>query len=177
MPRRMARRAEDKRCSPSQDSRHNREVTARGSGVLRWIIAFKAAKATALTVLGVALLTTRRSDPVDLIVRLALAVHLPPTSRLLDRAIAVLSNLTIPKQTTLALTAFGYAILMGTEGVALYLRKPWARWFTIIATSSLIPIEVYEIARKPDLTRVVVLVTNVAIVVYLWQRREVFDGG
>jgi uncharacterized membrane protein (DUF2068 family) len=149
-------------------------MTARRPGILRWIIAFKAAKATALTALGVALLTTRRSDPVDLVIRVALAVHLPITSRWLDRAMAVLSNLTIPKQTTLALTAFGYAILMGTEGAALYLRKPWARWFTIIATSSLIPIEVYEIARKPDLTRVVVLVTNAAIVAYLWRRREVF---
>jgi uncharacterized membrane protein (DUF2068 family) len=152
-------------------------MTARRSGILRWIIAFKAAKAIALTVLGVALLTTRRSDPVDLIIRIALAIHLPLTSRLLDRAIAFLSNLTIPKQTTLAITAFVYATLMGTEGVALYLRKPWARWFTIIATSSLVPIEVYEILRKPDLTRLVVLVTNAAIVVYLWRRREVFDGG
>ena len=152
-------------------------MTTRRSGVLRWIIAFKAAKAIALTALGVALLTTRRSDPVDLVIRLALAVHLPITSRALNRVIAVLSNLTIPKQTILALTAFGYATLMGTEGVALYLRKPWARWFTIIATSSLIPIEVYEIVRRPDLIRVVVLVTNAAIVVYLWRRREVFDGG
>jgi uncharacterized membrane protein (DUF2068 family) len=152
-------------------------VTAHRSGILRWIIAFKAAKAIALTTLGVALLTTRRSDPVDLVIRLALAIHLPLTSRVFDRAIAVLSDLTISKQTTLALTAFAYAILMGTEGVALYLRKPWARWFTIIATSSLIPVEIYEIVRKPDPARVVVLVTNAAIVVYLWRRREVFDGG
>jgi uncharacterized membrane protein (DUF2068 family) len=157
--------------------RHNQAMTARRSGVLRWIIAFKATKAIALTILGVALLTTRRADPVDLVIRLALAVHLPLTSRLLGRAIAVLSTLTISKQTTLALTAFAYATLMGSEGVALYLRKPWARWFTIIATSSLIPIEVYEIGRKPDLTRIVVLVTNAAVVVCLWRRREVFDGG
>src|ERR1043165_6639922 len=106
--------------------------------MLGWIIAFKAAKASALTALGIALLTTRRSDPVDLIIRVALAVHLPLTSRLLDRLIAAVSNLTVAKQTILAITAFGYAILMGTEGFALYLRKPWARWFTIIATSSLV---------------------------------------
>ena len=147
------------------------------STILGWIIAFKAAKASALAALGIALLTTRRSDPVDLIIRVALAVHLPLTSRMLDRLIAAVSNLTVAKQTILAITAFGYAILMGTEGVALYLRKPWARWFTIIATSSLVPVEVYEIVRKPDLLRVVVLVTNVAIVVYLWRRREVFEGG
>jgi hypothetical protein len=95
-------------------------VTERRSTILGWIIAFKAAKAIALTTLGIALLTTRRSDPVDLVIRLALAVHLPLTSRLLDRLIAALSNLTLAKQTILAITAFGYAVLMGTEGFALH---------------------------------------------------------
>jgi uncharacterized membrane protein (DUF2068 family) len=31
-----------------------------------------------------------------------------------------------------------------------------ARWFTVIATSSLLPIEVYEIAREPHLVRVLI---------------------
>jgi uncharacterized membrane protein (DUF2068 family) len=147
-------------------------IKTRRSGLLPWIIAFKAVKAATLTALGIALLTTRRSDPVELFVRLALAVHLPLTSRLLDRVLASLANLTISRQTALGLTAFGYATLMGTEGIALYLRKPWARWFTIIATSSLIPVEVYEIVRRPHLTRILVLVANAAIVAYLWRRDE-----
>ena len=68
------------------------------------------------------------------------------------------------------MTALKYAVLMGSEGIALYLRKPWARWFTIIATSSLIPVEVYEIGRKSDVPRALVLVVNVAIVAYLWRQ-------
>ena len=74
---------------------------------------------------------------------------MPLTSRLLNRVLTLLAGLTMTRQTALAASAFGYALLMGTEGIALYLRKPWARWFTIIATSSLIPLEVYEIARRP----------------------------
>jgi Predicted membrane protein (DUF2127) len=58
------------------------------------------------------------------------------------------NSLTITRQTALVITALGYAAMMGIEGVALHQRKQWARWFTIIATSSLIPIEVYEIARE-----------------------------
>ena len=61
---------------------------------------------------------------------------------------------------------------MGTEGVALHLRKPWARWFTIIATSSFIPVEIYEIIREIHLIRVLVMVANIGIVVYLWQRKD-----
>jgi Predicted membrane protein (DUF2127) len=65
-------------------------------------------------------------------------------------------------QTTLAVTSFAYAILMGAEGLALSLRKPWARWFTVIASSSLVPVEIYEIVREVHPIRVVVLVINVS---------------
>jgi uncharacterized membrane protein (DUF2068 family) len=143
--------------------------------VLGWIIAFKASKAVALLALGIVLLSTRHSDPLDLFVRLALTVHLPLSSRLLERLLAFISGLTITRQAALAMTAFGYAALMSSEGIALYLRKPWARWFTIIATSSLIPIEVYEIVRKTNVFRLLVLLINVAIVAYLWQRRDLLE--
>jgi len=65
--------------------------------------------------------------------------------------------------------------VLGMEGIGLYLRRSWARWFTIGATSSLIPLEVYEIVREPHLLRVVVLLLNAAVVVYLWRRKEVFE--
>ena len=142
---------------------------------LTWIIAFKAFKAVVLAVLGVALLATRRTDPIDAVVRLALAIHLPLTSRLLDRALAFATTLTIARQTALALTAFAYALLMAAEGAALHFRHPWARWFTIVATSSLIPVELYEIARALHPVRVLVLAVNVAMVIYLFRRRELFE--
>jgi uncharacterized membrane protein (DUF2068 family) len=153
-----------------------REQQPRAAGrALAWIIAFKFFKAATLVALGVTLIAVRRSDPVDLLIRLALAVHLPLTSRLLERALTAAANLTIAKETALAVAAFGYAGLMGAEGAALHSRKPWARWFTIGATSSLLPLEVYEIIREPHAGRILVLVANIAIVVYLVQRRELFE--
>jgi uncharacterized membrane protein (DUF2068 family) len=145
------------------------------NSVLTWIVAFKAFKSVTLAALGVVLLTTRHRDPADLLFRVALAVHLPLTSELFSRALTLASSLTVGKVTALALTAFGYAILMGAEGIGLYYRKHWARWFTIIATSSLIPIEVYEIVREPRPLRIVVLLANIAIVVYLYKRKEIFE--
>jgi len=142
--------------------------------LLPWIIAFKAFKTAALTALGVALLTTRALPPEDVLIRLALALHLPLTSRVFIRALLLASNLTASRETALAITAFGYAALMGTEGVALHLRKSWARWLTIIATSSLIPIEAYEIMREIHPIRVAVLLINVAVVFYLWNHEEMF---
>jgi uncharacterized membrane protein (DUF2068 family) len=139
------------------------------------IIGFKAFKATTLTVVGVALLVTRHRDPVDLVLRLALAVHLPLTSALLDKALTFALGLSVGRQIALGVTALGYAVLMGSEGIALYLRRPWARWFTIGATSSLIPIELYEIVREPRPLRILILLVNLAVVVYLYRREELFE--
>ena len=144
--------------------------------MLPWIVAFKAAKSLVLACLGVVLLVVRRADPVDLLARAALAVHLPVTSALFERLLKIVLNLTVRREVALAITAFAYAALMGTEGVSLYLRKSWARWFTIIATSSLIPLEVYEIVRELHVGRVVVLGLNMAIVVWLWRRKEMFES-
>jgi len=148
----------------------------RPSSLLAWIIVFKALKTTMLIALGIALLATRHDDPVDLLMRGALAIHLPVTSTLFDRALRVALNWSVGKQIALAITAFGYAILMGSEGIALYLRRPWARWFTIGATSSILPIELYEIVREVHPVRVIVLLANFAIVAYLLKRKELFES-
>jgi len=146
------------------------------NGLLASIIAFKAFKAGMLVTVGLVLLATRHDGPVDVLTRAALAVHLPLSSAIFDRTVHFALNLTVRKQIGLAITAFGYAVLMGSEGVALYLRKPWARWFTIGATSSLLPIEVFEIVREVHPVRVLVLLANIAIIVYLFRRKELFDA-
>jgi uncharacterized membrane protein (DUF2068 family) len=150
-------------------------MSSRSASLLPWIVAFKAFKAALLTALGVAALSAIHRDPVDLVVQIAQAVHLPATSRLFDRGITLALRATPKNEVAVAATAFGYALVMGLEGVGLYLRRRWARWFTIGTTSSLIPLEVYEIIREPRLLRVLVLLLNAGVVVYLWSRKEVFE--
>ena len=150
-------------------------MSDRAGSLVPWIVAFKAFKATTLATAGAALLATRGADPTDLLVQLALAIHVPLSSELFGRLLTYATELTVGKQTALGLTALSYAVLMGTEGVSLYLRKPWARWFTIIATGSFIPIEVHEIVRHVRLVRIIVLAVNVAVVIYLYRRKEAFE--
>jgi uncharacterized membrane protein (DUF2068 family) len=143
--------------------------------LLPWIVAFKAVKSALLTLLGVTLLFAIHGDAVTIVTTIARAVHLPLTSRLFTRLLELAFDATPRKEVAAAITAFGYAALMGAEGVGLYLRKPWARWFTIGATSSLVPAEVYEIVREPRPLRILILIVNVAVVWYLWRRKEVFE--
>jgi uncharacterized membrane protein (DUF2068 family) len=143
--------------------------------LLKWIIAFKALKSALLAALGIMLLVTRHRDATDLIGRAVMVLHLPVTSHLVQRALAMAANLTVHRREALAATAFGYSLLLGTEGVGLHYRKPWARWFTIIATASLIPLEIYECVREVHLVRFLVLIINVLVVIYLARRKEIFE--
>jgi uncharacterized membrane protein (DUF2068 family) len=62
---------------------------------------------------------------------------------------------------------FFYALLHVVEGVGLILERDWAGYLTVIATSALVPVEVYEIIHKPNPLKVAVLVINLALVVYV----------
>jgi uncharacterized membrane protein (DUF2068 family) len=67
----------------------------------------------------------------------------------------------------LSVGTFFYSALLLTEGTGLLLRKHWAEYFTIIATSSFVPLEVYEIIRRATYVKGIVLLLNVAAVAYL----------
>ena len=62
---------------------------------------------------------------------------------------------------------FFYAALHTVEGLGLILGYHWAEYLVIVATGSLIPFEIYEIARKLSPIRVALFGVNVAIVIYL----------
>ena len=63
---------------------------------------------------------------------------------------------------------FFYALLHVVEAIGLFLGKDWAGYLVIVATSSLIPLELYELARKTSALRLTFLVLNIAIVIYLF---------
>jgi len=48
--------------------------------------------------------------------------------------------------------------------------RRWAEWFTVTVTSSLVPVEIYEIDRHPSPVKILVLIINLAGVGYLAYR-------
>jgi uncharacterized membrane protein (DUF2068 family) len=70
--------------------------------------------------------------------------------------------------------SFFYSGLLLTEGFGLWFERRWAEYLTVIATSSFIPLEVYELTRRVNDIKLWVLVINLAIVWYLIRtlRRE-----
>src|SRR2546425_586423 len=67
----------------------------------------------------------------------------------------------------LALAMMGDSVLSGVEGLALRAGRWWAPWLVVIATSALLPIEIWEVVRRPAWGRAGIIVVNLAVVAYL----------
>ena len=79
-------------------------------------------------------------------------------------------------QTTLAVAVIAYALVEGTEGIGLAMRRRWAEYLIVVATGFLIPYEIYEVVNRVTLLRVGGLLLNVAVVAYLAWRKRLFVG-
>ena len=67
----------------------------------------------------------------------------------------------------LASISLGYAALFFVEGIGLILGRYWAQWLVIIDTASFIPGEIYYLARQFNWFDTILLLVNVAVVLYL----------
>ena len=62
---------------------------------------------------------------------------------------------------------FAVAGVFVTEGTGLLLRQHWAKYLTLGVTSSLIPVEIFELFKHFGWLKVGVLAVNIAVVVFL----------
>ena len=74
----------------------------------------------------------------------------------------------------LALVLIAFAALEAAEGVGLWLNKRWAEYLTFIATTALVPFEVYELTIGVSAFKLVALVINLAVVIYLLLAKRLF---
>jgi uncharacterized membrane protein (DUF2068 family) len=140
------------------------------STVIQLIALFKLVKALTLIAVGVGALKLIHRDMGSTLDHWVAMSGLDPGNRWVERAIEKASNLTPAKIKGLGIVSFIYAGLFLTEGIGLWLMKRWAEWFTIIITSSLVPVEIYELYRHPTATKILVLIINIAVVIYLLNR-------
>jgi uncharacterized membrane protein (DUF2068 family) len=137
---------------------------------LRLIAIFKFGKAILVIATGLGLLSFFNADVVGRLYQIIGTLPYQFEQRLLRDAIDFLSSLSPVRLRTVALATLTYSGLFIVEGVGLWLGLHWAEILTVIATSSLIPIEVYEVWHKRSIGSVVVLLLNALILVYLLLR-------
>jgi uncharacterized membrane protein (DUF2068 family) len=138
--------------------------------VLRLIAVFKFCKAVLLVVVGLG--AVRLLDP-SVAARAQRWVAALASSN--DRGavldvIALVGGLSRRRLEAVGVGAFLYAALFSVEGVGLWRGRPWAEYLTVIATLSLVPLEVFELTRAITPPRVAALVVNLAVAAYLLRR-------
>jgi uncharacterized membrane protein (DUF2068 family) len=135
--------------------------------MLRLIALFKFLKTALLIALGIGALRLIHMDVAAVLEHFVLRLGLDPGGHYVGSALEKAANLTPSRVESVAIGSFIYAALFLTEGIGLWMLKRWAEWLTVIITSSLLPVEVYEIFRHPSAGKVLVLILNIGIVAYL----------
>ncbi len=139
----------------------------KGSRGLLLIAAFKLIKGLALLALAIGALKLLHKDVAAEVAQWIDILRVDPHNHYIREVLLKLGRVDDRKLRELSIGTFFYAGLFLTEGVGLALRKRWAEYVTIISTASLLPLEIYEIVKQVSAPKIVVLLANIAVVVYL----------
>jgi uncharacterized membrane protein (DUF2068 family) len=139
----------------------------RSRRLLKLIAAERIVRSLLLAAAGVYLLTHLDKDFGNLAAKVLKAVELDPRRPFFHRIVVYLHDLHASEIKIAALLAIGYGILERVEGIGLWMDQLWAEYLTVIATSLLLPYEIYELIHRPTIWKVGGIAINIVIVIYL----------
>jgi uncharacterized membrane protein (DUF2068 family) len=74
----------------------------------------------------------------------------------------------------LAAVLAAYALVEGIEAVGLWYQRRWAEYLTFLVTASLLPLDGYELIHRTTVLKIIAVVINIAVVVYLLVAKRLF---
>lgn len=134
---------------------------------LRVIALFKLAKGLALLILALGVLHLLHRDVSEMLTHWLEKLRVDPGNKYAARLLSKAGLMDDKKVEIVSALTFFYSAIFLTEGTGLFLQKRWAEWFTVITTASFIPLEIYELCKHVSAVKVVLLLANAVIVVYL----------
>jgi uncharacterized membrane protein (DUF2068 family) len=141
------------------------------SGGFLAIIAFKFFKAVLFLLVAIAALTLSRTDPFPTVEQVARFFRSAPENEL----VRAFSHLTPGLALGIGFASLFVSAVFGVEASLLTARVWWSTYFTIVLTALGIPLEIFEIFRRPwGFRRYVILAVNLVILLYVWRRRNEF---
>lgn len=137
------------------------------SGGLMTIAVYHLIKGVLLVALGFGVLHYLHHDLAQAVAHWVDVLRVDPHNHYITWVMERVSKVDEHRLKAISAGTFFYAALALCEGTGLALRMRWGEYLTVIVTASLLPIEVYELVRKPDLPRGLILLANIAVVAYL----------
>jgi uncharacterized membrane protein (DUF2068 family) len=136
----------------------------------RWIIAigvWKLLETTLFLILGFGVLKLLHKDLVDVVTQFIIDLGRDPEGHFASLILDKVASIDPHRMKQISIAIFAGAGLHFLEGIGLVLRKVWAEYVTLIITASFLPWELFEIIRHTTWIKVVLMLLNVAVVVYL----------
>jgi uncharacterized membrane protein (DUF2068 family) len=127
----------------------------------------KLLKALLFILLGFGALRLLHKDLVDVLTHLIVALRFDPENHFVNLVLEKVALISPHRLRQISIAIFCYAGLDIIEGTGLALEKPWAEYLTLILTASFLPWELFEIIRHITWLKVVLLVLNTVVVIYL----------
>ena len=150
-----------------KQQKHGMVQAAAPSAGVRLIAFFKLFKGLVLFAVGIGAARLLHKDLAFEVEHWADIFRVDPNNRYFHRLLERFLSLDARKLKELSVGTFFYSALLLTEGTGLVLGKRWAEYFTIFVTSSFVPLEVYEIVKHASPAKLILLILNIVIVVYL----------
>jgi uncharacterized membrane protein (DUF2068 family) len=146
------------------------KTRSHGDRALLAIAVFKFVKGSVLLALACGAMNLLHKDVASHVERWLDQLRIDPDNRYIGTLLGKLQLVHTKELKELSALGAGYAALFLTEGTGLLLRQRWAEWLTIIATSSLMPLEIYELIKEFTPLRLLLLLVNAALVLFLAYR-------
>lgn len=145
-------------------------------GVMRLIIAYKAVSAVLLLAVALLLLGIIVDRDWGERVRMVIVLTgLRADNHLFRSGLLRFGLLGRRSTTALGMISLLYAMLETIEVLGLLNRRRWAEYLVLVATLLLLPYECFELVRHVTVSKLLVVVVNVAIAVYFVKRKRLFQ--
>ena len=150
--------------------RYKYQTPKERSWTIHIIAGWKLLKGLLLLAVGIKLLTLLDRDVAEWFGAFIARHNIDAENHYVHSIMEKLAGVDNNKLVLFSIGSFLYAALQFTEGVGLWYEKRWAEFLTVIATSLLIPVELYEIYVRFTWVRVLILIVNLFVIWYLATR-------
>ncbi len=139
----------------------------RGARALRVIGIFKIIKGTFILAGAVGMFRLMHKDVSEVLWHWIDILRIDPGNRYVG-ALLEKAGLIDPRSLErIGILSMFYSLLFYIEGIGLWRRKRWGEWITVIVTGSFVPIEIYEVVKKPGPIKITFFSVNLAILIFL----------
>ncbi len=138
---------------------------------LRLVALLEAAKGGVVILAGLGFLALLHRDVQSVAEEIVRHLHFNPASHYPRIFLDAAARVTDARLWIMALAAAVYATVRLVEAYGLWREQVWAEWFGILSGSIYLPVEIYELAMRVTVVKLVILAVNLGVVGWLARER------